>query len=264
MQKRTLLYFIGFISFLLGSLVLVIILFNTPWTDDDVQETIITASPDESISIISDTHLGCHVEQDKVDYLMDIIDSSDKVVIAGDFWDYYSCGFDKFIEKSEYQILFEKLLEKNTVYIYGNHDLEKFSDERVDRFSSVQTDRAYIEDGSLTYIVEHGHLIYPTLELRYPLLFGNRPMVRLGTLAEKVGVSILGEQFLDIYKSENESIKVWVNDNLNGDEVMVNGHTHYPEESLDERYLNSGLIRHGFASYLVIEDNEATLIKGEY
>jgi predicted MPP superfamily phosphohydrolase len=84
--------------------------------------------------IFSDTHLTKGFNRKKYEFLREIIEPVDRVIINGDFWDGYLTSFDKFVN-SEWQKLFPLLKEKQTIYLYGNHDKTKWCDSRVNLFS---------------------------------------------------------------------------------------------------------------------------------
>ena len=66
--------------------------------------------------IFSDTHLKTKFEQKKFNFLSNIIDDADAIIIAGDFWDGYYCSFDEFVN-SEWSALFPLLKEKKAINI---------------------------------------------------------------------------------------------------------------------------------------------------
>ncbi len=88
--------------------------------------------------IISDTHLTNFNKRQFI-FLQDLISSVDQVIINGDFWDSWCVSFEKFVN-SKWQDLFDLLLEKNTIYIYGNHDPKDLNDERTSLFAVKSCD----------------------------------------------------------------------------------------------------------------------------
>ena len=90
-----------------------------------------------NILVFSDTHLYLPFDGKKFNFLKKIISDSDQVIINGDFFDDYMISFDEFI-KSPWNQLFPLLKKKKAIYIFGNHDQEKFSDKRLNLFSDVQ------------------------------------------------------------------------------------------------------------------------------
>src|SRR5690606_17718607 len=87
--------------------------------------------------IFSDTHLSSRVYRKKLRYLQAVIETADRVVILGDFWDGFLTDFDRFL-RSGWRVLFPMLLERQAIYLYGNHDRSQWSDERVSLFSVEQ------------------------------------------------------------------------------------------------------------------------------
>src|SRR3972149_6125144 len=85
----------------------------------------------ETTAIISDTHLTAKFDKAKFEYLKTLFSKYEEVIINGDFWSYYSCTFDEFL-KSKWNALFP-FMKAKTIYIHGNHDREKWCDERIDR-----------------------------------------------------------------------------------------------------------------------------------
>ena len=90
-----------------------------------------------NILVFSDTHLYLPFDGKKFNFLKKIISDSDQVIINGDFFDDYMISFDEFI-KSPWNQLFPLLKKKKAIYIFGNHDQEKFSDKRTEQFSDSQ------------------------------------------------------------------------------------------------------------------------------
>src|SRR3989339_340208 len=118
------------------------------------------------ILVFSDTHLYLPFDQKKFDFLKKIISESDQVIINGDFFDSYINTFDEFI-KSPWKQLFPLLKKKEAVYLFGNHDLKKVSDNRVGLFSVSQKNRHQIIINNKKFLIEHGHLTRPTLDTRF-------------------------------------------------------------------------------------------------
>jgi predicted phosphodiesterase len=51
----------------------------------------------KKVLIFSDTHLTCKFDKLRFLALKKIIEEADIVIINGDFWEYISCPFEKFI-----------------------------------------------------------------------------------------------------------------------------------------------------------------------
>src|SRR5690554_1878720 len=110
-----------------------------------------------SLLIISDIHLGKRFDKNKFNYLKNLFSKYDEIILNGDFWDYYSVSFDDFVN-SEWNKLFP-VMEDKTIYIYGNHDQEKWVDSRVKLFSKKQTNKHELIIKDKRYILIHGHTI---------------------------------------------------------------------------------------------------------
>jgi predicted phosphodiesterase len=229
------------------------------------QETLeLEKSEDTEILVFSDSHLTCHYDKQKAEYLKEIIEPADFVIINGDFWDGYMCDFDKFIE-GDYQDVFEMLKERHAVYLYGNHDLKYFADDRVDKFSDYSADKLELTVGENVYYFEHGNKLMHSLEEKYPYILRNRMTLRIGKLFESLGVKLFGEKYLDTaYSFQNEQIKKISRETMRENEMLIAGHVHVPELDKDARYANDGLIRHGIASYILIENGDIKLVKDRY
>ncbi|MBN1331940.1 metallophosphoesterase family protein [Candidatus Dojkabacteria bacterium] len=222
------------------------------------------ASEEMKIVVFSDSHLGCAYDEKKSGFLKRIIEPADMVIINGDFWDYYQCDFEEFLT-SGYEDLFSELKNKETVYIYGNHDLKNFSDERVDMFSDYAGDELKLTVDGNIYHFEHGNRISPSLEERYPYLFRNRQSIRLGSIAEAFGVRVFGDSYFSaIYRSGNNLIKEEAKETMDENEILFTGHTHYAEIDTENHFVNDGLIRHGYGNYVLIEGGEIELVQERY
>jgi len=69
------------------------------------------------LSVISDTHLTNKFNENKFNKLRSIIESSDKIVLNGDFWDGYATDFEDFYN-SKWSALFPLLKSKKTIYLF--------------------------------------------------------------------------------------------------------------------------------------------------
>ena len=98
-----------------------------------------------------------------------MISSADRVIINGDFWDSYVTSFDKFV-KSKWRALFPLLKEKNTHYNYGNHDLKKNCDERVNLFSVTQSESLTLKVGDKELLIRLGDDLDHYTPEKYPFL----------------------------------------------------------------------------------------------
>lgn len=212
--------------------------------------------------ILSDTHLSTRVCGRKLNYLKSVIESADKVVVAGDFWDGFLISFDQFLS-SKWQELFPLLLEKEAVYLYGNHDRQEWCDERVALFSATQGMDTKIEVGDRSYHVTHGHTVFTSLEDKYPF-FNRKTPLRIGSNIDAMHKRLWGSKFLKDGSTINQPMSRWVNDNLPDNQMLITGHSHYPEVNVSNRFVNSGFIGYGYGNYAVVDSSGPQIIKERY
>jgi len=223
--------------------------------------------------IFSDTHLSDRFEQKKFDYLYGVINSADKVIINGDFWDYYRCDFDNFM-KSSWKNLFPLLKSKKASYLFGNHDHQEFADQRINLFSVKQ---GTIESVNLSenqkLLIRHGEDLCPGFEDRFFSTDFWKKVNKKTSMFERmnkigdIGSKFVGVDFYNLVQKAMRTqsrIKDYIESNLKNNELFIFGHTHSPDFSLDDRYVNIGFINAGFANYLKIEDGKLDLVKEKY
>lgn len=212
------------------------------------------------ILIFSDTHLTDKFDEKKYIFLKKIISSVDQVIINGDFWDGYLTSFDKFID-SKWKILFPLLLKKKAVYIYGNHDEEKFSDKRVRLFSVTQKKLYRIVNNHTMFIIEHGDRILPTFDQTMENLFKKisfivMPMIHIGY---RLFLTLFGYAFIDHYFSRyNRMLKKKLGKKVSS-VIRIFGHTHYPEIDLSSNFANTGANMYSYGQYLLIKNGKLEL-----
>lgn len=212
--------------------------------------------------IFSDTHLSSKVYRRKFNYLKSIIEQADKVIIAGDFWDGFLTSFDKFVD-SRWHELFPLLKERQAVYLYGNHDRPEWCDERVGLFSVESGMDTTVLVGGQSYHITHGHTVFTSFEDKYPV-FNRKPALRLGSAVDVTHKLLWGDKFLKEGSAINQPMSHWVNDNLLGEQILITGHSHYPEIDLENRFINSGFIGLGYGNYAVVDMNGPRIIKERY
>lgn len=214
--------------------------------------------------VFSDTHLRLPVEQGKVQLLKRIIEGCDRVIINGDFWDGYYITFDQFIQ-SEWSSLFPLLKNKQTVYMYGNHDRKTFSDERVALFCQECTMSYKLISGDKKFHFEHGNAIYPTPDEK----INDRRILRFSSQIfnsiEKVAVKYFGyEHMITFLKTKNILLKSKGREKLDKDEYLVCGHTHAAEIDEKKLFINTGFMKFGMAQYIYIENGQVTAFTETY
>jgi UDP-2,3-diacylglucosamine pyrophosphatase LpxH len=216
--------------------------------------------------IISDLHLSPRLINRKFNYLQRIIQNADQVIINGDFWEGYVYYFSQFIN-SPWQALFPLLKAKNTIYIFGNHDPQKWMDKQINEFSQVQAEQIKIPIGNKTLVIQHGNQICKLMDESHNWLVNKYTMI-LSDLYCKIGLRLFKFKFYRKYyllanKYQN-FLRLWAMQHLNHDQILVSGHTHIGEIDLNSNYINSGFIHFGFAQYIEIDDEKIRLIEEKY
>ncbi len=218
------------------------------------------------ILIFSDTHLTLKFDQKKFDYLKNLISSVDKVIINGDFWDNYHTTFPKFIQ-SKWSGLFPILKAKTTIYIHGNHDTKESCDERTRLFSFESKDKHILNLNNKDLIIFHGHKYYKSISEEYPIIKKHKLLLKF------LSIPYLFAELLNIYlfnhlltKIPNKKMvsKVFEENRVKKNQVIVCGHTHYPIDESENNFMNCGYINRGKAHYILIEDDSVKLISENY
>jgi predicted phosphodiesterase len=214
------------------------------------------------ILVFSDTHIDDVFCEKKYNYLSHIIRQSDQVIVNGDLWDGYDQTFDQFLD-SPWKHLFPLLLQKNAVYIYGNHDSRVLSDERTSLFSVHQTYAYQISEGKQRYIFEHGHE-----QAWFPMYFKNDsyPVSTKNQhkMASYIQQMALRTKLRELFRYGNESIKRTVCGTLGQNDTYFCGHTHYAEYDKEKRFINSGIFHFGIAEYVTITNGSIQLHQDKY
>jgi len=212
--------------------------------------------------IFSDCHLGEKFDEEKYRFLKKIIESVDRVIINGDFWEGYEMTFDSFIE-SKWNLLFPALLKKKAVYIYGNHDKKEFANKKLNLFSVKQTNRYKFASGEKTFYVEHGDRIAPLLDIYFhpvPRFILNRLNTIESLVTKNFGKKIL----YYFYWNQSFKIKKFVKKVYKKNEFFVFGHIPIQEVDLKNHYINSGFIKHGVGQYLIVDGSTINLYEEWY
>lgn len=209
--------------------------------------------------VFSDTHLRLPFEEKKFNFLKSIIQKADQVIINGDFWDGYIITFDQFVD-SPWKNLFPLLKRKKAVYIFGNHDKKILADYRISLFSHFQTSQYQLKIDGNHFIFEHGNRWLPTMDdvlklKKVPSIIQKRLINFHDNQLRKKGKEFLKKFF----KKNNEKIKKKIKSKLNNGQFFIFGHTHYPEIDEKNRFANCGTIAAGFASYLLIDEEEGKI-----
>ena len=212
--------------------------------------------------IFSDSHLSDAYDEKKFKFLKKIINSCDKVVINGDFWEGYDFSIDAFI-KSKWNKLFKLLKSKNTIYLYGNHDKKVYSNNKIREFSIKQLQKYTLKSGGKTFCLEHGDRIVPLWDKYFKRM--PRFINKFLYYVEKTAFLVLGTDGVGIlYKKFNEDMKNRISKKLNKNEFLVCGHSHFMELDEKNHFINSGFIKHGFGQYITIDDGKVELYNEKY
>ncbi len=212
--------------------------------------------------IFSDSHLSDSFDEKKFKFLEKIISSVDMIVINGDFWEGYDFEIDDFI-KSKWNKLFKLLKSKKTIYLYGNHDKKEYSNNKIKEFSINQQQKYILNSGGKTFYIEHGDRIVPLWDKYFKRM--PRFINKFLYYVEKAAFLILGTNGVGIlYKRFNVDMKNRVAKKLKKNEFLVCGHSHFMEIDEKNNFINSGIVKHGFGQYLIIDDGKITLHNESY
>lgn len=218
------------------------------------------------IIIFSDTHLTDKFDEKKYRFLKSIIEKADRVIINGDFWDGYRVSIDDFI-KSKWRKLFPLLKEKQTIYLYGNHDDVNFSNGEISRFSVKQNKCLTLKNGSKKLIIQHGDAIKPPVYNLFRHAPPNKILASLVNVIFKIGIKLTGEYFFNLFllaRIEQKALKQWAREKIAHNEYLICGHSHLAEFDKEIGYINSGFIDHGYAQYVEIDNWDLRLVKDRY
>lgn len=221
------------------------------------------------ILIFSDTHLTDEFKPKKFNFLKSIIENSDKVIIAGDFWEGKLITFDQFVN-SEWSKLFPILKIKNCVYVFGNHDKRSYSDIRVNLFSDRQEEVYEFTEGKNTYRIKHGDtkkIKYSVIKTIADVTFMSERFFtkHMHEDLEHLLVKLFGKRILQVlFKKYNNVIKKQEKSKLTDDQIFICGHTHAAEIDLKNNFINTGIIRHGLGQYITINENVIKLHEERY
>ena len=218
-----------------------------------------------NILVFSDTHLYLPFDGKKFNFLKKIISDSDQVIINGDFFDDYMISFDEFI-KSPWNQLFPLLKKKKAIYIFGNHDQEKFSDKRLNLFSDVQVTSYKLQVTSYRFFFTHGQQFRKTPDLFIKKIF--KPIVsfavRIAHFKRQNLVNIFGRHFLKLrFAYRNIATKQKAIKAIKNNEFIIVGHNHWAEVDEKNHFACCGAILYGFAQYLTIDSESGKITLNE-
>lgn len=208
------------------------------------------------ILVFSDTHLTSQFDRKKFEFLKGVINTSDMVIINGDFWDSDYTSYQEFIS-SDWKKLFLLLKEREVVYIAGNHDpLELIDSGSKNFFTSVVKDFSIHTEEALLYFA-HGDF-YRTKSSSLLKIKNNLKKISfLKEFYRRREVFLIRTQgdgyFSRKYLNSNNKQRLWKKKNLPKKSILVTSHTHRPEFRLKGGYINTGVVCCGYAQYLTIE-----------
>ena len=202
--------------------------------------------------IISDIHLTHVFDEKKFLFLEKLFSSYEKIILNGDFWDGYITTFDRFIS-SQWKKLFPLLKEKGAIYLYGNHDQKQFSDKRVSLFSVEQKDSYILQYSSTIYHIEHGHLLYPSIDMTFP---PSRKFLTFHIIEHLL--VFLGSPHNFILRQANNIMKKKLRKKQFPHWYLC-GHIHVAELDEKNKFANSGFVQFGKATYLIVDSSGISL-----
>ena len=232
-------------------------------------ELLLQLEPKERILIISDLHLSVF-ERKTSQFLEKLFSRFDTIIINGDFWDDQYISFEDFIS-SQYRPLFAVLHQKNTIYLFGNHDMPARMDNRVFSFCSWAGFRVKLRAGRISAHIEHGHLLSQWYVLLLLRLFENKgwwlwllttPIGFLESWAKQRYLKSVREkkQREHHLKSLNTYFQKMAKQIVSSTEYFIMGHTHVPQYAAGDHYINLGFSHERHYSYIVVENNTLTFV----
>jgi len=220
--------------------------------------------------IFADTHFSADFEPARYRAIIRLIQSVDRVIINGDFWDKYLTTFDEFVN-SDWRQLFPLLKQKQTVYIYGNHDRLAYCDDRVKLFSSQQVDQYILETKDQTYLIEHGHTLAKEFEDRHPTVTRIFKNIYPWIDFHSQGKGLFGP--LIKYYIDYNHRRLWQTmldqlsgnaDWLTGHKQLIVGHCHFQMSNSELRIQSLGSFSWGWARYGIFDQNGPTMFENRY
>ncbi|MFA5776490.1 MAG: metallophosphoesterase family protein [Patescibacteria group bacterium] len=223
-----------------------------------------------STLVFSDTHFTKKFHQRQFDALKKLISESDKIIINGDFWEGFSISFDEFL-KSEWNKLFPLLKQKDTVYIYGNHDDKVFSDNRIYQFCNKAADEYCMDTPKQKYLFRHGQdILFPKYShdrhqknIKRAGSFWIKMYIKITRFIQNTIFNLLGAYALPFFF--NYISKDLRNKTSSLQYLLVCGHTHRPYLNKKNNFIDTGFFDYGWANYLIIDDlGNFTIVNERY
>lgn len=216
--------------------------------------------------VFSDTHFTNEFDQKKFNKLANLINEADRVIIDGDFWEGLIVTFDEFLN-SEWRKLFPMLKAKKAVYVYGNHDDQRLSDERVYEFCDNAVSNYEFLTNKHNYFFTHGHqYLFPRhkedhINEKGEVPFSKKWNAIIGTKIQKIlfglfGPNIFPKSFNEMTLEERKAIAPM-------DYLLVCGHSHTPQYKPEFNFIDIGFFNYGWANYMLIDDKGDFEFKSE-
>jgi len=218
----------------------------------------------ETILIASDLHLTTNFIEKKYRYLKKLFLSVDKIIINGDFWTAYYNTFDEFLE-TKWNKLFPILLSKKAIYLYGNHDKEKWQDSRNKLFSVWQGDEYKFEADGVKYKIAHGHT-YLGDSISTESFMKTWRFFKFDVIKYFIESLLLRTIGVFIYKPAalmNNKVKEYSKEIRDIDYLII-GHTHWGDIDKSSKFINSGIIHSGISNYILIKNGNPKFIREKY
>lgn len=219
--------------------------------------------------IFSDTHLTSKVNKKTFNFLENLIVQSDKIIINWDFWDSYKTNFEDFIN-SWRKKLFSQLLEKQTIYIFWNHDPKDLCNEKVKLFSHQQLQEYIHFQWANSYKLEHWHWYCDfkknTIKQKAVNLIPRKAVWLWNEAGNMVVNKITKKQVSWNQKLNNFLQDAWLEaKNLwSPIDWYICSHTHTPYIDWENNFINTWSIAYWKASYVIIDDENINLKKERY
>ena len=217
--------------------------------------------------IFSDTHLTSSFYPEKYEMLSDAISRADRVIINGDFID---CLMEDPYEtaKSEWSQLFTQLLQKDAIFIHGNHDPESLLPMAVaEQFSAVQERWWRFASGEQEFFITHGDLIAPTQESWIPSERLTRRIARFGRWLQH---SLLRWHYTEyVYrflwsKPINSRLSHWSRDQFENGQTLICGHSHGQVRRPQRHFIDTGAVDEHRFELAFVQGGKVELVQRRY
>jgi len=219
-----------------------------------------------SILVFSDTHFTKKFDKKRFNKLSELINKADNVIIDGDFWEGLTISFDDFLN-SGWNRLFSLLKAKKAVYIFGNHDDHRLSDDRIYKFCDKAVNTYELKTPKRTYFFTHGQdFLFPKTKdknrnIKRSLKFKTKINIIIASTIQSILFTILGakafpQTFNEITIEQRKAIAPI-------EYLLVSGHTHRPQYKPEINFIDIGFFNYGWANYMLINENGDFEFKSE-